>query len=98
MVDFGTLLLLFSMMINVINMGIWVACTKLKQIAHRINQIICTECHFRFRNILREFPVYSKSPNAPEAIAIGVKELLLEQLLSFFQLRRVSGPHPLIDS
>ena len=44
-----------------------------------------------------QLPVDAEPAHAPQPVAVGVVELLVEQRLGLFQLRRIAGPQPLVD-
>ena len=50
-----------------------------------------------FGDVLVELAVDAEAADLAEAVAVGVEELLVEQLAGLLELRRVAGPEPLVD-
>ena len=49
------------------------------------------------RDVLVELPVEAEAADAPEAVALRVVELLVEELAGLLQLRRVAGAEARVD-
>ena len=73
------------------------AAAQLQDVADRVEIIERPQGHLRFGDVLVELAVDAEPADLAEAIAVGVLELLAEQLLGLLELRRIAGTQPLID-
>ncbi len=68
-----------------------------QDVADGVEVIERPQGHFRFRNVLIELAVDAEAADFAETVAVGVLELLLEQLARLLQLRRVARAQALVD-
>ena len=70
---------------------------QLDDVADGVKVIEAPKRHLRFRDVLLELAIDAETADLAEAITVGVLELLLEQLLRLFELRRVARTKALVD-
>ena len=71
---------------------------QVHEVANRGNQVLRPQRHFLLGRLQLQLAVEAEAADAPEAIAVHVVELFVEQRLCLFELRRVAGTQPLVDS
>ena len=70
---------------------------QLHHVADGIEVIERPQRHFRLGDVLVELAIDAETADLAEPIAVGVLELLAEQLLGLLQLRRIAGTQPLVN-
>ena len=70
---------------------------QVEDVADRVDVVDRVQGHLVFGDRLVELPVDPEPADLAEAVAVGVEELLVEQLAGLLELRRVAGPEPLVD-
>ena len=70
---------------------------RLEDVADGVEVVERPQRHLRLGDVLVELAVDAEAADLAQAVAVGVLELLLEQLLGLLELRRVAGPQPLVD-
>ena len=79
-------------------MGDRITNPQLDDIADRIHDIFRFQSHLRIGDVLIKLSINSESTNSTQSIAIGIKELFIEQLNRLFKLWRITGAQSLVDS
>ena len=74
-----------------------VAAAQGEDVADGVEVIEGPQRHFRLGDVLIELAIDAEAADLAQAIAVGVLELLLEEFLGLFELRRIAGPQPLVD-
>ena len=70
---------------------------QLHQVIDGGDQVVGPQRHFVLGDVQAELAVDAEAAHAAQPVAVGVVELLVEQGLGLFQLRRVARPQPLVD-
>ena len=70
---------------------------QVEDVANRVDVILGVEGHPVFGNVLVELAVDPEPADLAQPIAVGIEELLMEQLACLLQLRRIARPQPLVD-
>ena len=73
------------------------ALAEVEDVPDRVDVVERVERHLVVGTVLVELPVDPEPADLAEAVAVGVEELLVEELAGLLQLRRVARPEPLID-
>ena len=68
-----------------------------EQVAERVDEVLAAEHHLGLRHVLLKLTVDAEPPDAAEAVAVLVEELLLEQRAGLLELRRVARPQAAVD-
>ena len=74
-----------------------VAVAQPQQVVDGGDQVVRPQRHFVFGDVQAQLAVDAEAAHAAQPVAVGVVELLVEQGLGLFQLRRIAGPQPLVD-
>ncbi len=80
-----------------VNLGI-VTAAEAENVPDGIDVILRIERHAVFRDRLIELAVDPEPADLAQPVAVGVKELLVEELACLLELGRIPRPQPLIDS
>ena len=70
---------------------------SLQQVLDGRDQVVGPQRHLVFGDVQVELAVDAEAADPAQPIAVGVVELLVEQGLGLFQLRRIARPQPLVD-
>ena len=73
------------------------AFAKVQDVADRVDVVFGVEGHLVVGDRLAELPVDPEPADLAEAVAVGVEELLVEELTRLLELRRIARPEPLVD-
>ena len=73
------------------------AAPQVEDVADGVDVVLGVERHPVFGDVLVELAVDPEPADLAQAVAVGVEELLVEQLAGLLQLRRVARPQPLVD-
>ena len=82
-------------MSSIFRVGLAVA--QPRQVLDGRDQVVGPQRHFALVDVQAELPVDAEPAHAAQPVAVRVVELLVEQGLGLFQLRRIAGPQPLVD-
>ena len=70
---------------------------QVEDVADGVDVVLGVEGHPVFGDVLVELAVDPEPADLAQAVAVGVEELLVEQLAGLLELRRVARPQPLVD-
>ena len=70
---------------------------RLEQVLDGVDEVDRPQGHLALVHVLLELAVDAEPADSAEPVAVRVLELLAEQFLGLFQLRRVAGPEPLVN-
>ena len=73
------------------------ALPQVEDVSDGVDVILGVEGHPVFGDVLVELAVDPEPADLAQAVAVGVEELLVEELAGLLQLRRVARPQPLVD-
>ena len=82
-------------MVDVVDVAL--ALAEAQDESDRVQVVLDVERHLLLGDVLAELAVDPEPADPAEAVAVGVEELLVEQLAGLLQLRRVAGAEPLVD-
>src|SRR6185437_12929680 len=71
------------------------AAAEVEDVADGVDVVDRVERHPVLGDVLVELPVDPEPADLAEAVAVGVEELLVEELAGLLELRRVAGPQAL---
>ncbi len=70
---------------------------SLFKILDRGDEVFRPQGHLGLGDVQAELAIDAEAAHAAEAVAVGVVELLLEEVLGLFQVGRIARPQPLVD-
>ena len=86
-----------AQVVDVVDLRVGSLARSLHQVLDGGDEVVGPQRHFVFGDVQAELAVDAEAAHAAQPVAVGVVELLVEQGLGLFQLRRVARPQPLVN-
>jgi len=84
--------------VDVVDLGPGLGVAQLDDVADGVEVVERPQRHLVLGHVLLELAVDAEAADATEAVAVGIAELLAEQLPGLFELRRIAGAETLVDA
>ena len=86
-----------AQVVDVVDLDAGSSPRSLQQVLDRGDQVLGPQRHLVLGDVQPELAVDAEAAHPAQPVAVGVVELLVEQGLGLFQLRRIARPQPLVD-